>query len=69
MSKSVEIGFIWISFFSFTLLEIVPPLLHTEAMELVRDKFGFELASGVTEAKLDPEAEHYYLEIRPIASD
>lgn len=44
-------------------------LVHTEAIELVRDNFGFDLASGVTEAKLDPEAEHYYLEIRPIASD
>ena len=41
-------------------------LVNTGGIELVRQNFGFDLESGVTEVILDPEAEHYYLEVRPL---
>ena len=37
-----------------------------EGVDIVRQNFGFDLESGVTEVALDPEAEHYYLEVRPL---
>lgn len=33
-------------------------------IEIVRQNFGFDLERGVRTAKLDPDAEHYYLEVR-----
>lgn len=33
-------------------------------VEIVRQNFGFDLEKGVREVALDPEAEHYYLEVR-----
>ena len=41
-------------------------LVNTGGIELVRQNFGFDLESGVTEVILDPETEHYYLEVRPL---
>lgn len=41
-------------------------LVNTGGIELVRQNFGFDLESGVTEVPLDPETEHYYLEVRPL---
>lgn len=41
-------------------------LVNTEGVDIVRQNFGFDLESGVTEVALDPEAEHYYLEVRPL---
>ena len=41
-------------------------LVNTGGIELVRQNFGFDLESGVTEVPLDPEMEHYYLEVRPL---
>ncbi len=35
-----------------------------ENIEIVRQNFGFDLSSGITEVNLDPAIEHYYLEIR-----
>ena len=35
-----------------------------EAIEIVRQNFGFDLAAGVTEVALDLEEPHYYLEVR-----
>ena len=40
-------------------------LAHTEGIEIVRQSFGFDLEAGTTEVSLDPEEEHWYLEIRP----
>ena len=33
-------------------------------LEIVRQNFGFDLAAGVNTVTLDPEAEHYYLEVK-----
>lgn len=33
-------------------------------IEIVRENFGFDLETGVTEVKLDLNTEHYYLEVR-----
>ena len=41
-------------------------LANTDAIEIVRQNFGFDLEAGVTEAALDPAEPHYYLEIRPL---
>ncbi|MDO4316064.1 MAG: hypothetical protein Q4C45_09815 [Oscillospiraceae bacterium] len=41
-------------------------LANTDGIELVRQNLGFDLENGVTETALDPEQEHYYLEIRPL---
>lgn len=35
-------------------------------IQIVRQNFGFDLASGVKKVALDPEAEHYYLEVKRI---
>ena len=40
-------------------------LTNTETIEITGQNFGFDLENGVTEVRLDPEQEHYYLEIRP----
>lgn len=39
-------------------------LAHAENIQIVRQNFGFDLKNGVTEVALNPETEHYYLEIR-----
>lgn len=39
-------------------------LVNTEGVALAEENFGFELENGVTEAELDLEQEHYYLELR-----
>lgn len=41
---------------------------HYEAIEIVRQNFGFDLANGVTEVALAPSEPHYYLEVRAPAS-
>lgn len=35
-------------------------------IEIIRQNFGFDLANGVKKVALDPEAEHYYLEVKRI---
>lgn len=35
-------------------------------IQIVRQNFGFDLANGVKKVTLDPEAEHYYLEVKRI---
>lgn len=39
-------------------------LVNTDGVELAGQNFGFDLASGVTAVELDPEQEHYYMELR-----
>lgn len=41
-------------------------ITHTEAIEIVHQNFGFNLSTGVAEVRLDPDTEHYYLEIKPV---
>lgn len=38
-------------------------------IEIVRQNFGFDLEKGVTRVELDPEAEHYYLEVRRLPEE
>lgn len=40
-------------------------LTNTDSIELSSQNFGFDLENGITEVQLDPEQEHYYMEIRP----
>lgn len=40
-------------------------LVNTDGIQIERQNFGFDLENGVTEVTLNPETEHYYLEIRP----
>ena len=39
-------------------------IAHTEAIEIVRQNFGFDIANGVNSVGLDPEVMHYYLEVK-----
>jgi hypothetical protein len=39
-------------------------IASADAIEIVRQNFGFDLDGGVTTVELDPTEEHYYLEIR-----
>lgn len=39
-------------------------LAHTEGVELAGQNFGFDLENGIAAVELDPEQEHYYMEIR-----
>jgi hypothetical protein len=39
-------------------------LLDRGQIEIVRQNFGFDLENGVTAVTLDPETEHYYLEVK-----
>ena len=41
--------------------------VNTDEVELVRQNYGFDWANGVTEVELDPDVEHYYLEVRRAA--
>ena len=40
-------------------------LANTDSIQIERQNFGFDLEHGVTRVTLNPETEHYYLEIRP----
>jgi hypothetical protein len=40
-------------------------LTNTEGIVVLRENFGFDLENGVTAVTLDPDEEHYSLEIRP----
>lgn len=44
----------------------IASLTNTEAIEIVNQNMGFDLANGVDTVELSPDAEHYYLEIRPV---
>lgn len=39
-------------------------LAHTEGVELAGQNFGFDPEAGITAVELDPEQEHYYMEVR-----
>ena len=39
-------------------------LCGARSVEIVRQNFGFDLEHGIDQVVLDPEAEHYYLEVR-----
>lgn len=41
-------------------------LAHWENVELTGQNFGFDPEKGVTHLELNPEREHYYLELRPL---
>ena len=36
-------------------------------IEIVRQNFGFDLENGVSRVTLDPDQEHYYLEVKRIS--
>ena len=36
-------------------------------IQIVRQNFGFDLKNGVNTVPLDPDTEHYYLEVRRAA--
>lgn len=38
-------------------------------IEIVRQNFGFDLESGVNEVALDPDQEHYYLEVKRLSGE
>ena len=40
-------------------------LTNAESIQIQRQNLGFDLEKGVTVVTLEPETEHYYLEIRP----
>ena len=46
-----------------TFSELTASVLHTDAIEIVAQNMGFDLASGVSQVVLDPQTEHYYLEV------
>jgi len=39
-------------------------LTSVDYIEIIRQNFGFDIAQGITKVMLDPETEHYYLDIR-----
>ena len=39
---------------------------ESDGIEITGGNFGFDPAAGITEVELDPQQEHYYLEIREI---
>lgn len=41
-------------------------LRSTETVKISRQNFGFDLDAGISKVLLDPEQEHYYLEIQPV---
>ena len=49
---------------SFT--SLTAKLVNTDGIEITGGNFGFDPAAGITEVELDPQQEHYYLEIREI---
>lgn len=40
--------------------------VNTGEVEIVRQNYGFDWENGITEVTLDPDMEHYYLEVRAI---
>ena len=44
-------------------------LTNTETIEIVNQNMGFDLKNGVDTVELSPDAEHYYLEIRPVRDE
>ena len=40
-------------------------LSGTEFIELVGNNFGFNLEAGITEVRLDPNEEHYWIQVKP----
>lgn len=38
-------------------------------IEIVRQNFGFDLENGVNEVALDPDQEHYYLEVKRLSEE
>jgi len=45
---------------------ITAEIASFELIEIVRQNFGFDEASGISKVTLDPNVEHYYLEIRAL---
>ncbi len=43
---------------------ITAELVNGDAVEIVRQNYGFDLAAGIRRVELDPAVEHYYLEVR-----
>jgi len=39
-------------------------LINTDGVEIIRQNYGFDPENGVTKVNLDPEVEHYFLEVR-----
>ncbi len=39
---------------------------HTESIEIIDQNFGFDLTADITEVTLDPEVDHYWMEVRRI---
>lgn len=50
-----------------TFTEQSASISNYDAIEIVRQNFGFDLAGGITSVPLDLNESHYYLEIRKIA--
>ena len=44
-------------------------LSGADDIRITGQNFGFDLAAGVTEVALDPEQDHYYLEISPVSRE
>ena len=44
-------------------------LSGADGIRITGQNFGFDLAAGVTEVALDPEQDHYYLEISPVSRE
>jgi len=42
-------------------------LTNTEGIEIVRQNYGLDLVNGLTKVSLDPEIEHYFVEIRRVS--
>ncbi|MGI5900414.1 MAG: hypothetical protein ACOX8S_10940 [Christensenellales bacterium] len=43
---------------------VTAEITNIDEIEIVRQNFGFDTASGVTKVSIDPTIEHYYLEIK-----
>lgn len=49
-----------------TFTGLTAEIVNAGEVELVRQNYGFDLEHGVTSVILDPETEHYYMEVRRI---
>lgn len=45
--------------------QLTAEIAEHEGMEILEQNFGFDLPDGISRVELDPEREHYYLELRP----
>lgn len=43
--------------------------VNTDQVEIVRQNYGFDWENGIAEVNLDPDTEHYYLEVRRKGED